>query len=302
MDVRADAHGTPALDAPWDPPCHVPLSSRSTVVTSSARTDDEGGAIDPAIRRPNVVRTNRTMQQRRAESALAQHPYQVELRGTLNTLTWPAVCAACGSTATGRVRVPKPFGRPRYYGPRSNGIRTTIIVAADVPFCDACTARHEALVHRPTLASQVFRSLLTPILIPMVGSAIVGYIVLRASLDMSPGDPGAWIPWSVMGALALTFVLSIAGAWRASRAHRIEKQTEVTLACDFSDDVSGVFDAERRIYAIRDRAFAESFASLNRDRLWTEEDDRRASRQSMIVFGVVVAVGAVIWGFVVLGS
>jgi hypothetical protein len=270
-------------------------------VSSSTRTDDGGDAIDAAIRRMNVVRPNRTLQQRRAESALAQHPYQVELRGKLSALTWPTVCASCGSTATGRVRVPKPFGRPRYYGPRSSGFRTTIIVAADVPFCDACSARHEATVHRPTLASQVLRSLLTPILIPAVGSAIVGYIVLRAALDMSPGAPGAWIPWSIVGALALSFVLSSAGAWRSSRAHRIEKQTDVTLACDFSDDVSGVFDGERRIYAMRNREFAESLASLNRDRWWTEEDDRRASRRSMIVFGVAAVVGAVIWAIVVFG-
>lgn len=157
-------------------------------------------------------------------------------------------------------------------------------------------------MQRPTLASQLLRTLLTPMLIPMIGSVIVGTMIWRAAGDIRPGDPGSLIPFSLIGLFVFVFSWSLFGAWTSSRAHRIEKQTDVTLACDFSDNVSRLLEGERRIYRIRNREFAESFVSLNRDRVWTEADDRRSSRQSMIVLGVVVAVGAVIWGFVVLGS
>jgi hypothetical protein len=267
----------------------------------SAPTDADAGTLDPAIRRMNSNRPHRSLRQQRAEANLAQHPYQLELRGHMGSLTWPSVCAWCGTTASGRIHVPKSFLRPRMHGRRSPTMRTIIIRAADVPFCAECSARHEATVQRPTLAAQLFRTLLTPLLIPMIGSVIMGTLTWRAARDIRPGDPGSLIPWSIIGLFVFIFFWSLVGAWRSSRAHRIEKQTDVTLACDFSDDVSQLFEGERRIYKMRNREFAESFASLNRDRAWTEADDRRSSRHSLIILGVIVAVGAIIWAVVVLG-
>ena len=258
---------------------------------------------DPAILRPTSDRTHRTPMQWRAEGNLAQHPYQLELRGSPGSLTWPSICAYCGEGASGHVRAPKVFLRPRTHGRRnySTPFRRTIITKVDIPFCASCIERHEATVQRPSLASKVLRTLLTPMLIPMFGSLFFGQLTLRIALDMKPGDQGPWVPWGLTGLFAFGFLWSLAGAWGATRSSRIEKQTEVTKACDFSDDISDMFGGERHIYTVRDRGFAESLAALNPDRIWTDEDDRKVSRRWGFIAGALLLVGAIIWIIVVLG-
>jgi hypothetical protein len=51
----------------------------------------------------------------------------------------------------------------------------------------------------------------------------------------------------------------------------------VTLACDFSDDISEPFDPQRRVYSIRNAAFAEAFAAANPQAAW-EAGSPRAVR------------------------
>ena len=86
----------------------------------------------------------------------------------------------------------------------------------------------------------------------------------------------------------------IAHAWWDSRRYMIPRQTSVTLAFDFSPDVSDLLDhAQRRVYAMRDAAFAGAFTALNRDRVW--QADPAAVRAEMRVWIVCVA-------FVVIGA
>jgi hypothetical protein len=239
--------------------------------------------------------------QRRAEGNLAPHPHQLELRGSLADISWPTICASCGDRASGTIRVPKAFLRPRVHGRYTGGrgYRRTIIRAPRIPYCAACIAEHEATVQRPGLATQVFRTLLTPMLIPIAGAAFIGSKVLAGARDIDPGAPGAWIPWGLMGLFGFIIVWCLFLAWEGGRAYRIERQTEVTTSCDFSDDVSDLFGGERHIYALRNGEFAQALATLNRDRVWTADNDAGVSRRWGYIAGVAMLVGAVVWLYVV---
>jgi hypothetical protein len=65
--------------------------------------------------------------------------------------------------------------------------------------------------------------------------------------------------------------------------------------------VGSLLEGHRRLYSIRNPAFAEAFAEANRKRLWTQDDDARSAKRRNAVFlaGVVIAVG--VWLWVVLG-
>lgn len=255
------------------------------------------------ITRPeNSYRPDRTSLQRRAEHALASHPFQVELRGSLDSLAWPAVCASCGATAAERIMVRKVFPRPRYRSRRRRvGMATYAVASAHIPFCAACAERHRELATRRSPASRMVGVLLTPLLIPIVGSAYFGNIVLRSALDVPPGDPGAGIAWGLTALFAVIFLWSVFAAWHATRPGRVEPQTDVTRACDFSDDVSQLFEEERRIYTMRDATFADAFYAANRDRNWTAADDARSSRRLAATLAVAGVAALAVWLWVVLG-
>jgi len=48
-----------------------------------------------------------------------------------------------------------------------------------------------------------------------------------------------------------------------TKPSRLEPQTEITRACDFSADVSQLFARERRLYAMRNETFAKAFEAAN---------------------------------------
>jgi hypothetical protein len=71
----------------------------------------------------------------------------------------------------------------------------------------------------------------------------------------------------------------------------VPRQTSVTLAFDFSPDVSDVLDHhQRRVYSMRDPAFAEAFTALNRERVWrTDPVAERAEKRVWIMCAVFLA-------------
>ena len=89
--------------------------------------------------------TERTWEQQFAEASLAPHPHRLEVRGWPRSLSWPDVCANCGSPTGQRLRLRKAYF---YRGPRRPvmdfpGYR---VVAADVPYCASCVSRHRAML------------------------------------------------------------------------------------------------------------------------------------------------------------
>ena len=253
----------------------------------------------PAIERPKFNRKHRTQAQRRADHDLAPHPYRIELVGRPGALQWPSICANCGAEGRDRLAVRKVFGRPRSYYRRYGAYRRQIIAKVDVPYCAECAARHRALVPTRSLIGDLWR-MLWPVLIPMFGAAWFLKLTLGIAFEeQARGGMSAKYVWGLPALFAFILLWCLVIAWWSSRAVRVDKQTEVTLACDFSDDVSWFWERERRIYALRDERFARAFADANAGRVWTVDDDRRSHRIFTTGVTAVGVVGAAVWAFVV---
>jgi hypothetical protein len=98
-------------------------------------------------------------------------------------------------------------------------------------------------------------------------------------------NPGPVPEWAVVTLLGAAFAWCVFLLWRTTAASRIDPQTEVTRSCDFSENVAGFLEKERRIYALGNKPFFDEMKALNTDRLWTTEDQARSMK-----FGLVTAV------------
>ena len=249
----------------------------------------------PRITRP-AERRERSRARIWAEGALAQHPYQIELRGSPHELEWPRVCAHCGQTATEQIRVRKAF-RPR---PRRHSggtwMRPYRIADAPIPFCGQCAADHRATVSSPSATKKLMTMLFHPLIIPVIGSVWVARMMLTGVQDMSLADPGARLGWSLVMLMVFGAIWSAFLLWQTTRASRLDPLTEITRSCDFSEDVGYFFEKERRIYAMRNEQFARAFATLNAGRGWTEADQKRSNTLSFrYAVLMLVTLGVVAW-------
>jgi len=233
---------------------------------------------------------DRTPTQQRAEEALEAHPYRLELRGAPSALAWPTLCANCGQATSERIRVSKPFYRQRHWG-RSQTQKTPFdfrIVSADVPFCPPCIARHRQALPRRSAIGRLRTFLLNPAHVGTIGCAALLTMVVPAALDMTGSS--AMATWGFAGVLLLGILWILGLTWWTTRPDRLEPRTEVTRACDFSDNVALAFERERHIYTMRNQAFADAMAEANRDRVWTESDQSRMRRTSGFVFLAILIV------------
>ncbi|HET7468283.1 MAG TPA: hypothetical protein VFJ81_01360, partial [Gemmatimonadales bacterium] len=141
---------------------------------------------------------------------------------------------------------------------------------------------------RARLLSLLIQSL--PALFP-IGFAI--FLLTSVAPDAGSGQALGFV-----NVMALVFggagAAVIAYAWWDTRRYMVPRQTSVTLAFDFSPDISNLLDrSQRRIYAMRDPAFAEAFTALNRDRVWQPDPAaQRAELRVWIVCGVFLAIAA----------
>jgi hypothetical protein len=232
---------------------------------------------------------------------LAPHPHRVELRGNPRRLTWPPYCPNCGAAARDRITVRKVFargvGRRRGGGPRYR------IEGVPIPFCSTCVGLHERTAVRQTPLRRALTYLQSFLIIPVIGALTMAFLLSDAALLSDAvraarlDDPANWLGVGVVGLFVLIAVVSLLAMWRDTRRYRVPPQTEVTLACDFSDDISGAFEGERRVYAIRDAGFAEELAAANRDRAWTGAMQARSRHRQLVVatVGVALAVGWWLW-------
>ena len=226
---------------------------------------------------------------------LARHPHRVELRGTPRRLTWPALCPNCGAPARERIPVRKVFVRG--IGSHDRSPIRYRIESVPIPFCATCVARHEAAAPVLTPLVRARTYLQSFLIIPVVGASYMAVLMIDAAAGATLGDPVTWLGVGFVAFFALIAVGSVLGMWRQTRRYRVLPQTDVTLACDFSDDISQPFEGERRAYAIRDAVFAEAFTASNRDRAWTPAMQARSNRRQLVAAAVVIAlaVGAWLW-------
>ena len=234
---------------------------------------------------------NRFWSQKSAESSLAPHPYRLELRGRPNELTWPRVCAACGGTATEQVTVRKALSRRRSRRRSGASIR---IVPLPLPLCSGCAHEHRSTVERPSTVGNLLGTLIHPIMIPIVGAAFFGNIAFKEARGLSLAEPAGQIGWGLVALMAFIIVWTSVLWWRVTRPGRLEPQTEITRSCDFSGDVSQMFERERHIYSMRNETFARAFETANLDARWTDADQARSRRLSpLIALGLLLALAAV---------
>lgn len=244
-------------------------------------------------------RSNRTRAQIWAEGALAAHPYKLELRGRPDDLEWPQICAHCGDTAAERIVVKKAFRPlPSRHG-RNRGMRPYRITAASIPFCATCAAEHRAALRPRSTAAKLMTLVFNPLMIPVIGAAWVAMLTRPSSRGGPLTPSAALLEWGLFGLMVAISAWSLFLLWETTRAWRLDPQTEVTRSCDFSADVARFFERERRIYALRNKAFADALAAQNANRAWTAEDQSRSQTRSLVasvlflaLIGGIVALGA----------
>jgi hypothetical protein len=234
----------------------------------------------------------------RLDGLLHPHPHRVELVGPLRSLGFPNRCASCGAVTGQRLPVSKVFARNAGYRRRTGTrrYRGYRIDTARVPYCGTCLAQdtHERQSMpspwRARLGALLIQSF--PALFP-IGFAV--FLLTAVGPDTGPGQAPGFV-----NVMALVFggagAALIVYAWWDTRRYMVPRQTGVTLAFDFSPDVSDLLDhSQRRIYAMRDPAFAEAFTALNRDRVWQPDPAaERAEMRVWIVCGVFLAIAALV--------
>ena len=234
-----------------------------------------------------------------AESSLAPNPHRLELRGAPSALAWPRLCANCGAPASEQITVRKVFSRrsPTRFGRRgaSGYVIDFRIVPAPVPFCLTCANQHRATVE-PRAFNFITDFIFSWAILPVAGSSFFAYLTFQATRNLSLADPAGRVGWGIFAVLVAGVVWCVVLWWRVSAPDRIEHQTEITRACDFSRDVSEMFERERHIYAIRNKSFADAFAAANADRAWTAQDQAHSRRYSWVYsLGFLAALAVVAW-------
>jgi hypothetical protein len=188
------------------------------------------------------------------------------LNGSPASLAYPDVCAGCGAPARTLLTIEKVFER-------NNGDETPrgyVIGAAYVPFCPACTARHEREVKRVGRLWRLLLCFRSGVMISALGATLFAALMTQAALQRAVY--GGARSAEVLGGLAACCALAAAGcarfAYNETRRFAVPAQTSVTRAFDFSDDRAGPSGAPRHVYRLANPTFAEAFRALNRDRHW----------------------------------
>lgn len=210
----------------------------------------------------------------------------VALIGSHRRVVWPPLCPACGAAASTRLNVAKVFGRQSRYGGHSY---YRFIVRMQIPFCRSCADRQQQLVKPvPSVIGSFFR---TPAILSFIGAAAVAAILSMIFLQGGEGVSLGTRLYALSG-IVLLLGLGIFITAREARFLRVPPLTEITRACDFSDNV-GFPLGRRRFYALRNGAFADAFTRANQDWLWTDAIRKRDAWISGVVF-VVLLVAVVI--------
>ena len=224
---------------------------------------------------------NRSWEQHAAESDLSAYPYRLEVRGTPRSLTWPDVCVHCGGGATERVRLRRAFYRRPRRG-ASSAVFGYRVVSADLPLCRSCAARHRETVPRVSWFRRYRWWLLNPAHIATIGCAVLLAMVLPGELDPPLTSTGGMATWGISGIFIFGIVWTIGLTWWMSRPDRFEPPSEITSACAISQDLSQFFEGRRHLYGFRNRAFADQFERVNQARVWTEGDQARMWKKSLV--------------------
>jgi hypothetical protein len=257
-----------------------------------ARVASEEQGLGPRISSteapPTDWRADRTWDQKSAEDDLSRYPFRLEVRGAPRSLVWPDICANCGGAATERIRIRRAFYR-RGRGRRYAGWFGYRVVSADVPFCGSCAARHRATVPRVSWLRRYRWFLLNPAHIATIGFAVLLAMALPSVLETPIASPGGKVAWGLLGVFIFGIVWTIGVTWWMSRPDRFEPRSEVTMACAISHDVAQFFEGRRHVYGFRNQPFGEAFERTNQARIWTEREQARMWKTSLVAAILLIA-------------
>lgn len=232
------------------------------------------------------------------DRSLAADAHRFDLTGDPYTLSFPPLCPNCGGRASGSLLIRKIFRRTHT---GSSGRTTYEFANARVPFCAACIARHESELERPSALARIVARFATEATIPAVFAGATGIFFLKEAVRKSAqfGPSSMTIPGIVALVCLLIAGACLLSAWQSNARSDIPPQTSVTLAFDFGDEFSALFDVPHRTYAIRDATFAEAFGAANVARQWDPASPRtrEASRHRTVVyvaFGILL-VATALW-------
>jgi hypothetical protein len=224
--------------------------------------------------------------------SLAPHPHRFTLRGAPSDWAFPPLCPNCGLPATRRLTREKVFRRLHSESPSS-----FVTASVEVPFCDACIARHEAYTPPVARWRLVLRSFATTqmlgVVYPAIGAAFCAWLALGEMVDGRVDR--ALIQLALAAAFGGIAWFQRRRIWLRTAYLRASPQSEVARAFDFSDDVSPAFESARCVCTIRDARFAAEFIALNRVREWVpgstaaRRERQQADRKGWIAGAVVVA-------------
>lgn len=230
-----------------------------------------------------------TPTQRDADAALVQHPHRLELRGAPRALRWPDRCANCGAPAVERLPVAKAFYPQLRWTSRNPSTRGYRVVRAAIPVCEPCAARHRGSLQPQTWFSRYRSFILNPVHIATLGLAALFWVAAPAVRDLSSRPDSARIAIAIAAAFLLAIAWTLGLAWWTTRPDRFPRTSEITSACDFSQDVSSLFERERHIYRIRDGAFADDLSRLNSARVWTDADQKGTRWRALAGLAALIA-------------
>jgi hypothetical protein len=212
----------------------------------------------------------------------------VGLIGSHRRIVWPPMCPACGGPASSHINVARIFGRRSQHG---GFAAYRFIVRMTIPFCQSCVSRHQQQLQTvPSAIGSFFR---TPGVLSFIGAVAVAVILWWVFVQDAEGVSRDARLYAISGIIALVG-LGIFITAREARFLRVPPLTEVTSACDFSDNLGFPF-GRRRFYAIRNRAFADAFVRANHDRLWTDAIRKRDAWVSGVAGLVLIIAALIAW-------
>jgi len=232
---------------------------------------------------------------------------QVHLRG-LRGVQWPPYCVKCGAPTSLRMTIAKVFRR-RITG--SDSVRDDpkvwqtspwhyVIRKFRIPFCAACIRKQDEIREHVSTARVVRSLLLTPLIIPFAFAlffAVKGYgPLVTGTVD----NAGHAVAVGIYALFIFTMAIIAFASWRAARFNFIPPTTEITRACQMSDRLGWYDIGFHRIYAFENAGYASAFKDLNRERVWTDRDQKTMRRRQAISMTVIFAsvAAAFVWLYV----
>jgi hypothetical protein len=187
----------------------------------------------------------------------------MQLWGVPEHLSFPDLCANCGSSAHQRLTYSKYFYR-RYSTNTTRGPDSTLI---RVPFCDVCIAKHRAESPGPSQ----FMNLLSRLLTLGQGLAALGFGLAAAVagyysfIQFQRHHTTYFVSLGLLALFSAVMTKGMFGLMRdGTEKIRAEKQSGMTLAFDFSDRIASPFESVRFICTMRNEKFAKAFMELNK--------------------------------------